>query len=120
MSTTGHHSIETEIIDADTAVIRFQGYLGEEAGEELMRVSEPLLRGGHVRLALGITHCPAIASPGVAWLIELMERVTGDFSGDLVFFGLDKSQVELLTFMEVLTQVPHAPSETDALDLLRS
>lgn len=120
MDSTNHHSIETAIVAPDTAVIRFQGYLGQEAGEELMRVAEPLLRSGHIRLAVGISRCPAIASPGVAWLIELMERVTGDFAGGLVFFGLDKSQIELLTFMEILTQVPHAPSEAAALDLLRS
>jgi len=111
--------IQIEAVGSHVCLIRFRGYLGGKAGEAILAAGEAQLRAGRNLVVLQISDCPAIASPGIAFLIDLMMRVTDDFGGRLVFCGLEKSQIQLLTLVEILTEVPHASTREEALALIQ-
>ena len=111
-------TITTANVDDKIRVLHFSGYLNEVAGVELMRECDAALGEGRTDIIIAFHDCPAIASPGLAALMELMMRVLDDFQGNLIFTGLDENKLNLLSVIGLYPIVPHADSLDEAKALL--
>ncbi len=107
-------SIRIESHDPVT-IIRIQGYLALEAGQELHERLFDLLKQGKLRFLLDFSECKLISSPGVVSLLELVIKVTDDFRARIAISGLDDLKTKVFKMAGVSNIAPAFPQESQAL-----
>lgn len=100
------------------AIISVKGYFQKEAGLALKEKLLPILKAGTTRIVVDFTLCELINSPGVAQLLWLVLRISEDFLGKPVFFGLSPLISEVFTMAGVLPIAQQAPDRERALALV--
>jgi anti-anti-sigma factor len=69
------------------AVIRTDGYINNQGGEEIARVAYELIEKGHDRLLLNLDQTKIVNSIGISILIEIIEKML-EIDGRLAFCNL--------------------------------
>jgi anti-sigma B factor antagonist len=72
---------------ADLAVIRTDGYINNQGGEEIARVAYELIDKGHKKLLLDLAGTKIVNSIGISILIEIIEKML-EIEGKLAFCNL--------------------------------
>ncbi len=72
---------------ADLAVIRTDGYINNQGGEEIARVAYELIDKGHKNLLLDLAGTKIVNSIGISILIEIIEKML-EIEGKLAFCSL--------------------------------
>ena len=78
------------VVDTDrpgVAVIRTDGYINNQGGEEIARVAYELIEKGHSRLLLNLEQTKIVNSIGISILIEIIEKML-EIDGKLAFCSL--------------------------------
>lgn len=69
------------------AVIHTDGYINNQGGEEIARVSYELIEKGHTKLLLNLAGTKIVNSIGISILIEIIEKMI-EIDGKLAFCSL--------------------------------
>ena len=78
--------VET-VRDGDLAVVRTEGYINREGGEEIERWIQAVLGGGVTRIVLSLEKTKIVNSIGISILIEVLEKMM-ERKGALAFCRL--------------------------------
>jgi anti-anti-sigma factor len=73
--------------DGSVAVVRTEGYINREGGEEIERCIQLLLDGGVTHIILNLEKTKIVNSIGISILIEVLEKMM-DRKGTLAFCHL--------------------------------
>ena len=73
--------------DGSVAVLRTDGYINREGGEEIERCIQLLLEGGASQIILNLEKTKIVNSIGISILIEVLEKMM-DRKGSLAFCHL--------------------------------
>ena len=73
--------------DGDLAVVRTEGYINREGGEEIERCIQALIDGGVSRIVLNLEKTKIVNSIGISILIEVLEKMM-ERKGALAFCRL--------------------------------
>ena len=78
--------VET-VREGETAILRTDGYINREGGEEIERSVNRLLESGVSRIVLNLEKTKIVNSIGISILIEVLERMM-EKNGKLIFCRL--------------------------------
>lgn len=95
-------------------IIRLDGYLDGETGQQLQQLLEDLLCRGTRGMVLDFSTCTSINSLGVSCLLEIVIRITEDFGGKLVFVGLNDLQRRVMVLSGIIPMAISAPTLVEA------
>lgn len=95
-------------------IIRLDGYLDGETGQQLQQLLEDLLCRGTRGMVLDFSTCTSINSLGVSCLLEIVIRIVEDFGGKLVFIGLNELQRRVMVLSGIIPMAISAPNLAEA------
>lgn len=111
-------SYELIITERDSVVIAIiKGYFNADAGEDLNDRIDRLALAGKVRIIIDFSDCTLLNSPGVTSMVDITLKVSEDFDGKLVFFGLDQIKYNVLRTVHVIPPAEVASSLAEAYQL---
>ena len=100
--------------DGDLAVVRTEGYINREGGEEIERCIQTLIEGGVTRIVLNLEKTKIVNSIGISILIEVLEKVM-ERKAVLAFCGLTPTIDKTFRIMGLAQYAAIYPTEGDAL-----
>lgn len=95
-------------------VIRLDGYLDGETGQQLQQLLEGLLCRGLRGIVLEFSKCTNINSLGVSSMLDITMRVTEDFGGKLVLTGLNELHRKVMILSGIIPMATSAPNLHEA------
>lgn len=95
-------------------IVRLDGYLDGETGQQLQQLLEGLLCRGTRGMVLEFSKCTSINSLGVSCLLEIVIRIIEDFGGKLVFVGLNELQRRVMVLSGIIPMAISAPNIDEA------
>ncbi|OQA08927.1 MAG: hypothetical protein BWY66_00790 [bacterium ADurb.Bin374] len=95
-------------------IVRLDGYLEGETGQQLQQLLEGLLCRGTRGLVLDFAKCTGINSLGVSCLLEIVIRIVEDFGGKLVLVGLNELQRRVMVLSGIIPMAISAPNIDEA------
>jgi anti-anti-sigma factor len=109
-------SLKLTVDDArdELAVIRTDGYINNQGGEEIARVAYELIDKGHKRLLLDLAGTKIVNSIGISILIEIIERML-EIDGRLAFCSLTPTIEKTFHIMGLAQYASIFPDEEAAL-----
>jgi len=100
------------------AVIYTEGYINNQGGEEIARVSYELLDGGYKLLLLNLAGTKIVNSIGISILIEIIEKMI-EINGKLGFCCLTPTIEKTFHIMGLAQYSPIFPDEAAAVAQMR-
>lgn len=101
----------------ELAVIRTDGYINNQGGEEIARVAYELIDRGHKRLLLDLAGTKIVNSIGISILIEIIEKML-EIDGRLAFCSLTPTIEKTFHIMGLAQYASIYPDEKAALEEL--
>lgn len=98
----------------DLAVIRTDGYINNQGGEEIARVAYELIDKGHKKLLLDLSGTKIVNSIGISILIEIIEKML-EIEGKLAFCSLTPTIEKTFHIMGLAQYAGIYPDEEAAL-----
>ncbi|MBI3037424.1 STAS domain-containing protein [bacterium] len=99
-------SFEITVQELENVVIfGVKGYFAQEAGDELRRRAEPILKAEKFNIIVDLSACSIISSPGVAQLMDLTFSILDDYKGKVVICGLDALKTKVLKLAGIIPVV---------------
>lgn len=95
-------------------IIRVDGYLDGDSGQQLLQLVEDLLCRGVRGIVVDFTRCGNINSLGVSSLIDVAIRIIEDFGGRLAFTGFSELQRKVLILAGIIPMAVAAPTLAEA------
>ena len=96
-------------------ILELKGYFTHEAGIELQKQIQELLRAKKEQFIIDFGNCPVINSPGVALLLDVIMQVNEDFKGVVFLTRLDALKAKVFRMAGILLYSQNAPTIEDAL-----
>jgi anti-anti-sigma factor len=100
------------------AVIYTDGYINNQGGEEIARVSYDLLAEGYRCLLLNLANTKIVNSIGISILIEIIEKML-EIDGKLAFCNLTPTIDKTFHIMGLAQYTSIFPDESAAVEKLR-
>ena len=110
--------VET-VRDGDLAVVRTEGYINREGGEEIERCIQTLLEGGVSRIVLNLEKTKIVNSIGISILIEVLERMM-ERKGALAFCRLTPTIDKTFRIMGLAQYAEIFPTQDEAMKKVTS
>ena len=101
------------------AVIYTDGYINNQGGEEIARVSYELIDKGHKNLLLNLAGTKIVNSIGISILIEIIEKML-EIDGKLAFCSLTPTIEKTFHIMGLAQYAGIYPDEEGAVEDLGS
>lgn len=101
------------------AVIYTEGYINNQGGEEIARVSYELLDAGFKVLLLNLAGTKIVNSIGISILIEIIEKMI-EINGKLGFCCLTPTIEKTFHIMGLAQYAPIFPDEASAVAQMRA
>jgi len=95
-------------------IVRLEGFLDGETGQQLQQMLEGQLCRGIRGLVLEFSKCTGINSLGVSCLLEISIRIIEDFNGRLVLVGLNELQRRVMILSGIIPLATSAPNIDEA------
>jgi len=100
--------------DGDLAVVRTEGYINREGGEEIERCIQTLLDAGVCRIVLNLEKTKIVNSIGISILIEIIEKML-EVDGKLAFCSLTPTIEKTFHIMGLAQYAAIFPDESAAV-----
>lgn len=101
------------------SLICISGYYNDEAGSQMDTLFQQLLKAQKKHFVLDFSGCETANSPGVASLMDLCLRVTDDYRGRIVIFGVDPLKDSFFTMVGIFNVAQKAGDLPEALRLVK-
>lgn len=95
-------------------IVRLDGYLDGETGQQLQQLLEGVLCRGTRGLVLDFSKCTSINSLGVSCLLETVIRIVEDFGGKLVLVGMNELQRRVMILSGIIPMAISSPNLDEA------
>jgi anti-anti-sigma regulatory factor len=99
-------------------VVQIQGYFEESLGEKLNALHHELLLQGNTCFILDFSRCSVVNSLGLAVLIDVKDRILGDYKGRLIFVALKPTMKKAFEFAELIPGAIPVENLAQALTLV--
>lgn len=100
------------------AIIKIEGYFGEEAGRRLEWESAKFFQAGLTRFVLDFSTCDYINSIGLARLLDTTLKVVDDRQGRIFLAGVNNLMIEVIAISGIDEFAEYASDISSALQML--
>lgn len=100
------------------AIVYTQGYLNDQGGEEVARVTYQLIEGGCRALLFDLAGTTIVTSVGISILIEIFEKLT-EVGGRMGFCGLTPTIAKTFEIVGLAQYAPIYPDVASAIARLQ-
>ncbi len=100
------------------AIVCTRGYLNDQGGEEVARVTYQLIEGGYSVLLFDLAGTTIVTSVGISILIEIFEKLNA-IGGRMAFCGLTPTIAKTFEIMGLAQYATIYPDEASAIAQLQ-
>ena len=106
--------------EGDIGLVRIQGYFNAEAATDLQKAGEEILAKKILKIVLDFSACPSVNSPGAVAILDFCLKVTDDFRGRVIIFGLNQLKQSFFEMVGIFPVATYQPSWEEAKRALAS